>query len=500
MELDNNWHGQADEFDNESSSALPQEPQPVAKVDIGYGLDEEDEGADLSPPPAYPTGASPMPEDALPDSSDTAVMQRAEKVAQGGGQAVMSTEILVESAELQGDQGRQLEAALPKEAVQPAGNDEPEVLLLPDSGAAASESTGTSDDASTTLSDGNGVTHLLPQEQADRLPEGDTLDIPELTGLIQHSMAGGDTAAVKIHPIYIYGPLAEELPEYARAARTADMSAEQASELLAHAIAQVGPDDIPEASPIVAVLLGRTLEASALSGGPMTDEHLADLKSLLVDAGHKGAIRLTLNSYEAGCRAGLSPEASAELVNGYLDSGNIPDMVTFREALRALDSAGVEPTVTQEVFELVQKMDPSVRRSVYRSLARDLSHGAQMPYMTPQDFMSAVNTNLKGGEANPLPTAETILAKGRLERDDYFREAEGPLRHQATPYRTEHSWQQGVKDIAGLVGAQSARGDIVSEGFWIYDPEQNRWYSQGGRSYASGSGLYHAFLRYDVSN
>jgi hypothetical protein len=57
-----------------------------------------------------------------------------------------------------------------------------------------------------------------------------------------------------------------------------------------------------------------------------------------------------------------------------------------------------------------------------------------------------------------------------------------------------------VNDLAELTEADWRRGDLVSEGAWVYDPASETWYSQGGETRYTTDGVrYRPGLLYDVS-
>ncbi len=302
----------------------------------------------------------------------------------------------------------------------------------------------------------------------------------------------------------------EELPGYMRAADTAGVSVDQATDLLTHAL-DAANFPYPQQTGNIAANLRHALDAVSRSGEQFTPEHLDALKEVVTTAGQYDTISMGVSAYAAACRAGLSPDASAQLVQGYFATTTTYTQANaridhFRDALRTLDGAGADPGAVEVVFKHIEGQDPQYRRVTYDQLGRAVTFGAVGRGQTAAEAMESIQDIARQTEAGePLDldvyTRAMVSAAPPMERDRHFREAEGVLEHRATPYRVEgRSWAAGAEDIAGLTHADSAKGDTVAEGNWVYDSDRGTWFSLGGQTTEIAPGYArHLSARYDVS-
>jgi hypothetical protein len=185
-------------------------------------------------------------------------------------------------------------------------------------------------------------------------------------------------------------------------------------------------------------------------------------------------------------------------------------MPGLRNALRALDNSGADPGVIKEVFAQAEAVYPEFRGDVYKGIAEKVTFGSGSNGLTTTQVLRDVATNIANGpgfdDSNALPPSPTAVLHGEVvarerERNDHFRETSGPLENRALPYRTQASWQEGMEDLERLVLADPTRGDFAFEGSWVYAPEDQTWYSLGGRTVARDAmgNVNHRAVQYDAS-
>ncbi len=309
---------------------------------------------------------------------------------------------------------------------------------------------------------------------------------------------------------YSHRQLLQEVPTYIEAADSAGISTEDAGELLVHALGAVNYPHITQSHLLLANLT-HALRATGGTGEVLAPGQIEDLKSLITKAGHDDVIEMSLSAFGSGRNAGLTVADSLRLVDDYIDTANYRQlgykMYQFRDALQALDAAGVDPTLAVEVFDMVRDMHPEYRGETCQDIRYALMFGSAAAQKTPNDMMQDIAARLRAG--NDQAVAELLSGQAqstaevfapREQRDRYFREAPGRLESRAMPYRTLRSFTDGMKDIERLTDANSARGDVVSEGHWIYDPQTSMWYSHGGETRYVGPGrVRHTSVGYDVS-
>jgi hypothetical protein len=364
--------------------------------------------------------------------------------------------------------------------------------------------------------------------------EADIVTDPELAGLLHSGLETlGEAELDKVlranepfnHPVTVvhedgsetYEPhfsnknLLRELPALTESAAAAGVTPEQATDVLTHAMGSVNYPDIDHG--LLPKQLARTFQAAADTGEPFVPDQLAGIKDMVTKAGHDDVIEMSLSSYEAARRAGISHEDSLRLVNDHIDTANYRQlgykMYHFRDALRALDSGGIDPAVTVDVFDQIRDMHPEYRGDTYDDVSAAIVFGSAANEKSPNDMMRDVAERLRAGgdqqaageiTSGQSDTGEGIIIAPREQRDTYFPEVPGNLQNRALPYRTERSFGDGMRDIERLTHNRSTNGEVVSEGHWVYDPESSNWYSHGGESYSVGPGRYrHTSIGYDVS-
>lgn len=305
----------------------------------------------------------------------------------------------------------------------------------------------------------------------------------------------------------------QEIPQAAQAGVAAGLSEENLADLIAHCLGAVKYSHITQSDLVVANLT-RALESTAASGEPLTAAQITSLKDLIAKAGEDDIIEMTLSAYDCGRRAGLSFEDSARLVEDHIDTANSRQlgymMYKFRDALRSLDATGADPALIVEVFDKIRDMHPEFRGNTYEDIKYLVTFGAAAAQKTPGEMMHEVAMRLRTGEGEATAQLLSGQAEGtggvaevfvlREQRDRYFREAPGRLESRAAPYRTRRSFTDGMKDLQRLTDASGARGELVSEGHWVYDPQTDVWYSHGGETRYLGNGrIRHTRINYDVS-
>jgi hypothetical protein len=325
--------------------------------------------------------------------------------------------------------------------------------------------------------------------------------------------------SVTYDPNHAHKELLRELPGYTHAAGEASVTPDQATDVLTHAMDAQSWPDLPSlgTGDTLASHLTKIFDASAAKGEAVTPADLDNLKQLISQASENSVIPMTLASQAAGIRAGLSMADSTALVQGHLATANIrigSNMHHFRDALQALDSAGIDPSTTQQVFQQVQNMHAERRLDVYDAIKEYTIFGTGRDDMsTPDERMGHIAAHLQPDMSgkdliNTLRRDDTLGDHPQPyhpgeRRDRHFREVPGPLENRAVPYRTPGSFDEGMRDIRRLTFADDWRGDVVSEGHWVHDGDTDTWYSLGGETTKTtdmeGTTTHHSSPYYDIS-
>jgi hypothetical protein len=292
----------------------------------------------------------------------------------------------------------------------------------------------------------------------------------------------------------------EHVPGFMAAAEQAAVPQEQAQELLEHTLDNVqNPKLNIQGSARITALLAKTFAASGENS--LTEQNLAQLKTLISTVSEDNVIPHTLETLEAAQKAGLSLEDSMQLVDGYFQTSNgrqvYEHMDSFREALRTLHVAGVDPQLVKDVFQTFDQIDPQYRHEVYDDLRALITNGARVYDMKPEAVLRAAlhevndETDIEHAlgkvverqqKGTRVEGSEPGISTPRERIDNHFIQKGGQLEHAAVPYQTNRSLEEGLSDIKELTGAERYFGDVVAEGHWIFDPHTDTWYSFGGET------------------
>jgi hypothetical protein len=309
-----------------------------------------------------------------------------------------------------------------------------------------------------------------------------------------------------------------ELLACAEAAKGASVSNEQLEELVADVLKDVIIPDMIRSSDMMGPLT-RALQVSAAAGEQLTPEDLAKLKQVIEAGARDEVVRESLTAYVSTREAGLSLEDGADLVLGYLGTANLRvgyDMWSFREALRALNVATVDPELVKEIFGSIERERPDPRNAMYTNLKDAIELLCPLRGITPAELLGSIAAHLRAGRSfdeaidrvvehsGGLPSAdETVnVIIPSEQRDRYFPAQEGALKHAVLPYQTRRSLNDGLRDLERLTGARRRKSEVAAEGRWVFDPQSGTWYSMGGSTVyipETGAVRHRGPLQYDHS-
>lgn len=245
---------------------------------------------------------------------------------------------------------------------------------------------------------------------------------------------------------------------------------------------------------------------------------LPALKSVMEMSKKDGELGRALGIIMLGVNAGMDLAQSADIVKTIYDRSAIAGYVLMRlyDELNLLASNTADGTLLYQSLQKVMGRDP-----YYEA---DFKHFTQVLYMlaantehSQKDVLQAIggkpanrlltqaNENFEGRQLaktqkNPLAKAIKLLpAKGKAaactkEPNDYFPALDRPrLVHGILPYRMERDFYQGIADLKDLMSEE------YMEGAFIFDPENETWYSLGGRTQAEIGRVRQEFFPYDIA-
>lgn len=321
----------------------------------------------------------------------------------------------------------------------------------------------------------------------------------------------GTTTVEKNYPLK---QLLKEVPDYLLAAADAGLSANQTESMLLHML-DATPFDF-ERNEINLMLLGRLLAQEASLGNKFSRGEVSRMRKMLSITGKYGVIPQSLDGFTTTRRVGVAPAETFDLVShlpnadGHLAGYSIN---TFRSAMDTLTIAEVSPDLVVETFQKLGGERPYYRTGAYRTFEQAVIFGSPLHKITPQELMSAYKTHAKKDEdiadfygrfispdQIPLGGEEPLeIIIPDVDKAAYFINKPGRLEHHGLPYRTKLSLDEGTKDLQKMAKARGVRYEDIAEGFWVFDPNSEYWYSLGGKTDVQVGRVRHNFIGYDIS-
>jgi hypothetical protein len=187
-------------------------------------------------------------------------------------------------------------------------------------------------------------------------------------------------------------------------------------------------------------------------------------------------------------------------------------IVPLLDVLRALKVANMDVKSLKRILNHVEKLPRWDRATAYQVLEEAFVTLCPGERITPQDLVDIFFSQRAGNETitdflfrfskghieKRLTTKEPHATTSSLQHD-YFQPKAGRLEHAPLPYQTVRNLQAGIRDLQGLALAKDYLWEDIAEGFWIFDPKTEVWYSLGGKTQIGDSAVRQVFLEYDIS-
>src|SRR5581483_5184286 len=305
-----------------------------------------------------------------------------------------------------------------------------------------------------------------------------------------------------------------EIPAYTEAAKKSGMSSEQTGTLLLGTL-----NAIPTRwEKIVRPYDNLTYLTEALdqdSPAILSEQDIESISGMIAIAGKYGVIPDSLYAYSIARKVGLTVSDSTELLsslsnaNGGLSSDSLGP---FSGALKTLKFAGVDPELVKIVFAELGGNGSSYHSSAYQLFEEVITFSCPANHISPQALLESYYQNRLEGlsirkflshylahHEQIVPGNKEEILLPNQERERYFNLKTGHLEHAPLPYRISRGFDEGLRDLERLAKASIYRGQEVAEGFWIFDPAAEVWYSLGGKTSIASGKVRHHFLLYDMS-
>lgn len=305
-----------------------------------------------------------------------------------------------------------------------------------------------------------------------------------------------------------------EVPEYIEASDHAGLAPDQAEELLLGLLNST-PFDF-ERNHLNIRLLRGALNQQAESD-PLGKRDISQIQKMIEMAGKYGVLPASLFGYTTARRIGLNVKDSTSMIMHLPDAdGSLAGYTfgAFNEALSTLAIAEVDPKLVVKTFGKLGGKRPYYRQGAYRVFEEVVTFGCPSKRISPQELMQSYFIHGKGQDiseflakmmgsdvSNALEgdSPKIEIFSGNEERDKYFIAKPGNLEHAALPYRTQRGFAEGLQDLEQLAQANMHMWEKTAEGYWVFDPNSDIWYSLGGKTDVDTGRVRHNFINYDIS-
>jgi hypothetical protein len=232
---------------------------------------------------------------------------------------------------------------------------------------------------------------------------------------------------------------------------------------------------------------------------------LRDFKTLLKIARDDGDVARAIAIMRLGVAAGLDMTQSMGIVRLIYKEGGIAGYV-FKSLYDELELLGPNAIDAQLLYRSLQaaiKGDlgfTNFTHLLYAAATRtSLSHADIFSKLTKaledrqQRKLASAGSDYQAASKVLFPSMKSDKATLKV-REEYFPEiGDTALRPGILPYRMPRSLEDGLQDLKAMVHL------TLTEGAWIYDPDQSIWYSLGGRTELGNQTVRHDAMPYDVA-
>jgi len=329
------------------------------------------------------------------------------------------------------------------------------------------------------------------------------------------STVDGTTHIVQHHVLH---QLLRVIPSYIEQATAAGLTPNQASGLVGVLLSAEERSEWSVADPPV-VYLGEALELQAQTHGPLTIEDYEQVQGLIAEtASREDDNASALDTYRALSRLGMTTAESIDFIRTDLQTDSLL-MNPMLEVLNALSIAEVSTSTLTEICQQLIGNNENPRDlaeiqgdlGLLRECVVTVAPGQDIH---PDDLLTAIHTQLAQGRdmsdivnsflsAKQLRQAPGVLSVYRPSDriGQHFLSHEGQLELSPLPYRTERSFDDGIRDLSKIALHRPKYREAVGEGFWVFAPDATTptWYSLGGETEVRVGRVAHHYPEYPLS-
>lgn len=305
-------------------------------------------------------------------------------------------------------------------------------------------------------------------------------------------------------PYYELEKYLKEIPNFINIALQAGLTLEQSIELLLHTL-NSNPYEFEDNGPITRALTNAL--SVNVADKALDNDGFLKLKELIGLSAKYGVLVSALSTYSYMRRTGISNIDSVTIIILVLmNLGHLAGYVMsyLKDAAYAFIHSGIDLDLVRRLFQSFVNLEqgnyhyvyPYIEilmafeypnNKVYVEELLELIIGAKDNEDALSAIMERESEKASSNGSNILPALE------------YFKPKAGRLEHLAQPYSIKLSLRDGRKDLERLALADPRYGEKVAEGYWVFDPESETWYSFGGITSFERDSLQHRRLPFSLS-
>lgn len=307
-----------------------------------------------------------------------------------------------------------------------------------------------------------------------------------------------------------------ELPEYWCQAQLIGLNLDQALEIMME-LMENDSDLLISNHALPISLLTQAFNELAQQNEKIDEDGFLQINRMVQLTAQYGDVAVinSLASLKTGIRIGLSVQEVTKIISDLpeKDGAYCQEVFPpFLQALKALIVTNVLPETVVKVFDALGGKSPYKRKSLYQAFEQAIIFGCPANNWSVKDTLECMSDQIEKGEAiediledvisgiNIVQNRDVQIIFFPNERiENYFAFKEGPLELIGLPYRTKMTFHEGVVDLGKLAKADGLRWEDEGEGFWVYDPDSDWWYSLGGLDEEIAGGIRHRMIAYDIS-
>lgn len=294
------------------------------------------------------------------------------------------------------------------------------------------------------------------------------------------------------------------LPAYMDAVKSTALSYEQGFDILLHLFHGDKYNFSQKESDLVVL----TKALSASREDKTLPQNIDKVKKLMSDGVGGSGMGGALYSFYLTSRLGIPVASAGDMIANGSEGSYV--IGPFNDALKSMLPAKPNPELVVRVFDILNGGGKNYWNAGgyagFEELMTFFAPGKGISVDNMLAMFASASNNASKRRQLESPVENKVVTESK---ERYFLPLDGELEPLAQPYVARRSLSQGLNDLAGLANASYYKWQEVGEGFFVFDPKSELWYSLGGKlelpsmnEVLAGRAerVRHRFLPYDISS